>query len=61
MIAGYLQIDQRLHGQVGLFFTDSPPEEVSAWFDDFAVGDFARAKHVATKTVIIPEGMLIYH
>jgi mRNA turnover protein 4 len=47
-----------MHGQVGLFFTDSPPQEVTEWFDDFKVPSFARANHKATKTVVIPEGLL---
>jgi mRNA turnover protein 4 len=37
-------------------FTDSPPEEVIAWFDDFHPPDFARSGNRATKTYIIPAG-----
>ena len=48
-----------MQGQVGLFFTDSEPQEVTEWFDDFKVPEFARAKQIATKTVTIPSGQLV--
>lgn len=37
-------------------FTDSPPEEVIAWFDDFHPPDFARSGNKATQTLILPAG-----
>lgn len=37
-------------------FTDSPPEEVIAWFDDFHPLDFARSGNRASQTVILPAG-----
>lgn len=47
---------QQIKGQVGLFFTDSPPEEVIEWFDDFHPIDFARSGNRATQTVVLPAG-----
>ena len=47
---------QQIKGQVGLFFTDSPPEEVIDWFDDFHPPDFARSGNIASQTVILPAG-----
>lgn len=37
-------------------FTDSPPEEVTAWFDDFHPPDFARSGNRATETYVLPSG-----
>ena len=56
----YLTPLQKVKGQVGLFFTNSPPQEVQEWFDDFKVPSFARAKQPATKTVVIPAGEITY-
>lgn len=41
---------------MGLFFTDSEPQEVIEWFADFQQPDFARAGNKATRTVILPVG-----
>lgn len=49
-------ISQQIKGQVGLFFTDSPPDEVLAWFADFKQPDFGRSGNRATRTVTLPEG-----
>lgn len=53
---GLHKLAQQVKGQVGLFFTDSPPEEVVAWFADFQQPDFARTGNRATRTVILPAG-----
>ena len=37
-------------------FTDSPPEEVVEWFDDFHPLDFARSGNRATQTFVLPAG-----
>lgn len=41
---------------MGLLLTDSEPQEVIEWFDDFHQADYARAGNVATRTVILPAG-----
>ncbi|KAI0081645.1 mRNA turnover protein 4-like protein [Panus rudis PR-1116 ss-1] len=53
---GLHKIAQQLKGQVGLMFTNSPPEEVTEWFADFHPPDFARSGNPATKTFILPAG-----
>jgi len=55
-LPGLHLLSRHIKGQVGLFFTDSPPDEVIAWFDDFHPPDFARAGIRASKTIIIPVG-----
>ncbi len=45
-----------LHGQVGLLFTDTDPQETIEWFDDFKQPDFARAGNIAPRDVVLPEG-----
>src|SRR3984957_19894160 len=52
---------QRIKGQVGLFFTDTEPQEVVEWFADFQQPDFARAGNVASRTVILPAGPVMQH
>ena len=47
---------QQIKGQVGIFFTNSPPEEVIEWFDDFHPLDFARSGNRATQTFVLPAG-----
>jgi mRNA turnover protein 4 len=46
---------------VGLFFTDTEPQEVIEWFNDFKQPDFARAGNNANRTVIIPAGPVMRH
>ncbi|EKM51755.1 uncharacterized protein PHACADRAFT_262079 [Phanerochaete carnosa HHB-10118-sp] len=53
---GLQKIAQQIKGQVGLMFTDSPPEEVIAWFDDFHPPDFARSGNRATQMFVLPAG-----
>ncbi|KAF8169252.1 ribosomal protein L10-domain-containing protein [Pholiota molesta] len=53
---GLSKIATQIKGQVGLFFTDSEPQEVIEWFADFQQPDFARAGNRATRTVILPIG-----
>lgn len=47
---------QKIKGQVGLLFTDSEPQEVIDWFDDFRQADFARTGNIASRTVTLPAG-----
>ncbi|KZT23467.1 hypothetical protein NEOLEDRAFT_1243247 [Neolentinus lepideus HHB14362 ss-1] len=59
---GIHKVGKQIKGQVGLFFTNSEPDEVISWFDDFRPDDFARAGNKATRTVVIPEGPVMqYH
>lgn len=59
---GVHKLAKQIKGQVGIFFTNSEPEEVTAWFDDFHPDDFARAGNRATRTIVLPEGpVLQYH
>ncbi|KAG1745961.1 ribosomal protein L10-domain-containing protein [Suillus paluster] len=53
---GLHKLAQQIKGQVGLLFTDSEPQEVTQWFDDFKQADYARAGNIATRTVILPAG-----
>ncbi|KAF9013538.1 ribosomal protein L10-domain-containing protein [Cyathus striatus] len=53
---GIHKLAKQIKGQVGIFFTDTEPQEVIEWFDDFKQPDFARSGNVATRTVILPEG-----
>jgi len=53
---GLHKLATQIKGQVGLFFTDSPPQEVVDWFADFQQPDFARSGNRATQTVILPAG-----
>ncbi|KAL7280144.1 mRNA turnover protein 4-like protein [Trametes coccinea BRFM310] len=53
---GLHKLAKQIKGQVGLFFTDSPPSEVIEWFDDFKQPDFARTGNKASRTVILPAG-----
>ncbi|EGN98330.1 hypothetical protein SERLA73DRAFT_183279 [Serpula lacrymans var. lacrymans S7.3] len=53
---GLHKLAKQIKGQVGLFFTDSEPQEVIEWFDDFRQPDFARSGNIATRTVILPAG-----
>ncbi|KAI0669248.1 mRNA turnover protein 4-like protein [Trametes maxima] len=53
---GLAKLAQQIKGQVGLFFTDSPPTEVLEWFADFQQPDFARTGNRATRTVTLPAG-----
>jgi len=60
-LPGLHLLSQHIKGQVGLFFTDSPPDEVTAWFDDFHPPDFARAGIRSPKTITVPVGPIIQH
>ncbi|CDU23927.1 related to MRT4-mRNA turnover 4 [Sporisorium scitamineum] len=53
---GISGISQRLSGDVGLLFTESPPAEVIDWFKDYQRLDFARGGSKATETIELPEG-----
>lgn len=53
---GLHKLAKQIKGQVGLFFTDTPPAEVIAWFEDFSQPDFARTGNAAPRTVVLPTG-----
>jgi mRNA turnover protein 4 len=52
---------QHIKGQVGLFFTDTPQDEVIAWFADFHPLEFARSGVRAPRTIVIPAGPVMQH
>ncbi|PPQ67714.1 hypothetical protein CVT25_009320 [Psilocybe cyanescens] len=58
---GLSKLATQIKGQVGLFFTDTEPQEVIEWFADFQQPDFARAGNRATRTVTLPEGPVLRH
>ncbi|KAF2859130.1 hypothetical protein K470DRAFT_259154 [Piedraia hortae CBS 480.64] len=47
-----------LKGDVGLLFTEETPGDVLGFFDTFVRTDYARAGHVATRTVTVPKGVV---
>ncbi|KAL4075237.1 ribosomal protein L10-domain-containing protein [Scleroderma yunnanense] len=53
---GLHKLSQHIKGQVGLLFTNSGPQEVIEWFDNFRQPDFARAGNIASRTVTLPVG-----
>jgi len=53
---GLHKLAKLLHGQVGLLFTNTDPQETIEWFDDFKQPDFARAGNIAPRDVVLPEG-----
>jgi len=59
--SGMHTVSNHLQGQVGLFFTDYPPDEVEAWFDDFSKPDFARSGNKATDTIKLPVGPIVQY
>jgi mRNA turnover protein 4 len=44
-----------------LLFTDTEPQEVIEWFEDFKQPDFARAGNVASRTIVLPAGPVMRH
>lgn len=58
---GLHKLAKQIKGQVGLFFTDTEPQEVIEWFADFQQPDFARAGNIASRTVILPLGPVMRH
>ncbi|KAL1925699.1 uncharacterized protein VTP21DRAFT_582 [Calcarisporiella thermophila] len=50
---------EKMIGEVGLLFTNTPPEEVIQYFEAFRQKDYARAGFVATATVTIPAGTVL--
>jgi len=53
---GLHKLAKQIKGEVGLFFTDTEPQEVMEWFDDFRQPDFARSGNIASRTVVLPAG-----
>lgn len=58
---GIHKLAKQIKGQVGIFFTDTEPQEVIEWFADFQQPDFARAGNVASRTVTLPVGPVMRH
>ncbi|KAF5382716.1 hypothetical protein D9615_002914 [Tricholomella constricta] len=59
--AGIHKLAKQIKGQVGVLFTNSPPQEVIDWFVDFKQPDFARAGNTASRTVVLPAGPVMRH
>lgn len=47
-----------LKDQCGLLFTDTPKGEVTKWFADYAVEDYARSGYKAPMSITLPAGPL---
>jgi mRNA turnover protein 4 len=58
---GLRHVAERLKGPVGLFFTDTPPDEVIEWFASFYKPDFARSGNIAPKDVTLPAGPIVQY
>ncbi|KAF9499032.1 hypothetical protein BDN71DRAFT_1384746 [Pleurotus eryngii] len=58
---GLHKLSKQIKGQVGIMFTDTEPQEVIDWFDDFKQPDFARAGNIASRTIILPAGPVMRH
>lgn len=52
------KLSPHLTGNVGLLFTSREPQAVLDWFAEYSQIDFARAGVSATKTVIVPGGVV---
>jgi mRNA turnover protein 4 len=55
---GSWRLADALTGQRGLLFTNEPVDKVRSFFAEFGEYDYARAKAVATQTVVVPKGPL---
>ncbi|KAK4216068.1 ribosome assembly factor mrt4 [Rhypophila decipiens] len=55
---GIDKLSPYLTGTVGLLFTNRPPAEIQAYFSNLSQVDFARAGTVATRTFVIPPGVV---
>ncbi|KAF9645045.1 hypothetical protein BDM02DRAFT_715315 [Thelephora ganbajun] len=60
-LPGLHRLSQHIKSQAGHFFTDSLPDEATAWFDDFHLPDFARAAIRVPKAVVISVGAIMQH
>ncbi|KAL2886589.1 Ribosome assembly factor mrt4 [Ceratocystis lukuohia] len=47
-----------IHGQVGLLFTNRPAADVTSYLSSISEADFARAGTVASRTFVIPAGVV---
>lgn len=53
IMEGIHQLSQKLHGDVGLFFTNEPVEKVEQYFESIYALDFARAGCITPESVVI--------
>jgi mRNA turnover protein 4 len=51
-------LSKYLVGNVGLLFTNREPSAIKEYFDEFSKTDFARAGTVATRTFVVPAGIV---
>lgn len=52
------RLSPHLHGDRGLIMSPSPPSEILPFFSSFRPADFARAGIAASRTFILPAGIL---
>ena len=52
---------RQIKGQVGLLYVDTEPQELTDWFKGFNQLDFARFGDRASRTVILPTGLVLQH
>ncbi|KAF1827067.1 uncharacterized protein K489DRAFT_375156 [Dissoconium aciculare CBS 342.82] len=55
---GLAKLTRYLKGNVGLLYTNREPQEVLDFFQEFVEIDFARAGVTASRTFIVPEGVV---
>jgi len=55
---GLDRLAAELVGNVGLLFTNHTPQEVAAFFDEFAEVDYARSGFIPAAAVVVPAGRL---
>lgn len=56
---GTHRLTPHLRGNVGILFSPRPPEEIIAYFSAFRPADFARAGTTASRTFILPPGIVL--
>jgi len=55
---GLSKLTKHLNGNVGLLCTNRKPQEIVDYFQDFVEIDFARAGNIATRTFVVPAGVV---
>lgn len=57
-LANLHKLTPYLAGNVGLLFTNQPPEEILEFFESYEQTDFARAGVIANRTFTVPAGVV---
>jgi len=50
------KLGEHLTGECGLIFTNQSPEEVSKFFEDFTLEEYAKAGSISSQTIVLPKG-----